>query len=250
MKLTALGVRGGYPTRDAGTTSYLLQSEFGFNLLLDCGSRAVTELEHELQPTQLDAVLISHYHEDHIADLGVLRQYRQLWPLGEEGWDGMLLPIYGHNENPYEFEKLTLDGVSEGRAIDTENEMKIGPFDVTFLKTVHPITCYAMRIFERRTGQVLVYTGDTGYFSELVNFSKKSDLLLADVYFFKNKAKMPNHLSSVEAGQIAREANVKKLVLTHLPQFGDLEVLRKEAADIAGNDVHVELAVPHKKWEL
>ena len=36
MKLTALGVWGGYPTRDAGTTSYLLQSESGFNMLLDC----------------------------------------------------------------------------------------------------------------------------------------------------------------------------------------------------------------------
>ena len=81
MKLTALGVWGGYPTRDAGTTSYLLQSESGFNMLLDCGSRAVTELEHELQPTQLDAVILSHYHEDHIADLGALRQYRQLYPL-------------------------------------------------------------------------------------------------------------------------------------------------------------------------
>jgi len=94
MKLTALGVWGGYPTRDAGTTSYLLQSESGFNMLLDCGSRAVTELEHELQPTQLDAVILSHYHEDHIADLGALR---------------------------HEFSKLTLDKVSEGHLYDVEN---------------------------------------------------------------------------------------------------------------------------------
>lgn len=83
-------------------------------MLLDCGSRAVTELEHELQPTQLDAVILSHYHEDHIADLGALRQYRQLYPLGQDGWDGMMLPIYGHGENEYEFSKLTLDKVSEG----------------------------------------------------------------------------------------------------------------------------------------
>ena len=37
---------------------------------------------------------------------------------------------------------------------------------------------------------------------------------------------MPNHLSSVEAGEIAAQANVKKLVLTHLPQVGDLQVLQ------------------------
>lgn len=244
MKLTALGVWGGYPTRDAGTTSYLLQSEEGFNLLLDAGSRAVTELEHELSPNDLDAIILSHYHEDHIADLGALRQYRQLQTVKPE-----ILPIYGHQENAYEFSKLSLENVSEGIAYDVENGTSVGPFDIQFLKTVHPVICYAMRIVERATGQVLIYTGDTGYFAELVDFSKDADILLADVYFFKDKAKMPNHLSSVEAGEIAAQANVKKLILTHLPQVGDLQVLREEAQEAAGN-IPVDLAQPHMKWTV
>lgn len=244
MKLTALGVWGGYPTRDAGTTSYLLQSEEGFNLLLDAGSRAVTELEHELSPNDLDAIILSHYHEDHIADLGALRQYRQLQTVKPE-----MLPIYGHQENEYEFSKLSLENVSEGIAYDVENGTSVGPFDIQFLKTVHPVICYAMRIVERATGQVLVYTGDTGYFAGLVDFSKDADILLADVYFFKDKAKMPNHLSSVEAGEIAAQANVKKLILTHLPQVGDLQVLREEAQEVAGN-IPVDLAQPHMKWTV
>lgn len=244
MKLTALGVWGGYPTRDAGTTSYLLQSEEGFNLLLDAGSRAVTELEHELSPNDLDAIILSHYHEDHIADLGALRQYRQLQTV-KPG----ILPIYGHQENEYEFSKLSLENVSEGIAYDVENGTSVGPFDIQFLKTVHPVICYAMRIVERATGQVLVYTGDTGYFAGLVDFSKDADILLADVYFFKDKAKMPNHLSSVEAGEIAAQAKVKKLILTHLPQVGDLQVLREEAQEVAGN-IPVDLAQPHMKWTV
>lgn len=244
MKLTALGVWGGYPTRDAGTTSYLLQSEEGFNFLLDAGSRAVTELEHELSPNDLDAIILSHYHEDHIADLGALRQYRQLQTVKPE-----MLPIYGHQENEYEFSKLSLENVSEGIAYDVENGTSVGPFDIQFLKTVHPVICYAMRIVERATGQVLIYTGDTGYFAELVDFSKDADILLADVYFFKDKAKMPNHLSSVEAGEIAAQANVKKLILTHLPQVGDLQVLREEAQEAAGN-IPVDLAQPHMKWTV
>ena len=248
MKLTALGVWGGYPTRDAGTTSYLLQSEEGFNLLLDAGSRAVTELEHELSPNDLDAIILSHYHEDHIADLGALRQYRQLQTVKPE-----MLPIYGHQENEYEFSKLSLENVSEGIAYDVENGTSVGPFDIQFLKTVHPVICYAMRIVERATGQVLVYTGDTGYFAELVDFSKDADILLADVYFFKEHytkySHMPNHLSSVEAGEIAAQANVKKLILTHLPQVGDLQVLREEAQEAAGN-IPVDLAQPHMKWTV
>ncbi|GFH40210.1 MBL fold metallo-hydrolase [Lactococcus insecticola] len=251
MKLTALGVWGGYPARDAGTTSYLLTSNSGFNLLIDAGSRAVTELEHEVSPLCIDAAIISHYHEDHIADLGVLRQYRQLWPKTDPDWDSAILKIYGHNEDAdsHEFDKLTLADVSEGIAYDVAGTQKIGPFDITFTKTVHPVTCFAMRIVERKTGQTLAFTADTGYFDGLIDFARDADMLLADVYFFADKSNMANHLSSTEAGTIAKAAGVKKLVLTHLPQFGDLETLRKEA-ETAAETVVTELAEPHKSWDF
>ena len=89
----------------------------------------MTELEHELSPNDLDAIILSHYHEDHIADLGALRQYRQLQTVKPE-----ILPIYGHQENEYEFSKLSLENVSEGIAYDVENGTSIGPFDIQFLK--------------------------------------------------------------------------------------------------------------------
>ncbi|MDR0297987.1 MAG: MBL fold metallo-hydrolase [Streptococcaceae bacterium] len=246
MKLTALGVWGGYPTADAGTTSYLLTSTDGiFHLLMDCGSRAVTELEHELSPNQLDAVILSHYHEDHIADLGVLRQYRQL-----QAEKLPILPIYGHAENPYEFSKLTLENVSKGIAYDVENGTSIGPFDIQFLKTVHPVVNYAMRLVERETGKTLVYTGDTGFLSALTAFSAGACVLLADVYHEKDKHDMPNHLSSVEAGTIAKNAAVKTLILTHLSQTANLSALTEEAQKAAGTAVTTSLAQPHKIWEI
>lgn len=113
MKLTTLGCWGAYPYKDGGTTSYLVTSEDGFQLLMDCGSRAVTELEKEISPLDLDAVIISHYHPDHVADLGVLRHYFQLYP--KHLWEPKILPIYGHTEDEQEFAKLTLDGVSQGK---------------------------------------------------------------------------------------------------------------------------------------
>lgn len=72
MKLTVLGCLGAYPYEGQGTSSYLLQAD-GFNLLLDAGSSTLVELEKELDPLDLDAVILSHYHRDHIADLGVLQ---------------------------------------------------------------------------------------------------------------------------------------------------------------------------------
>ena len=255
MKLTTIGCWGGYPYKEQGTTSYLLTGENGFQLLIDAGSRALNELEKELSPLDLDAVIISHYHPDHVADLGVLRHYRQLYP--KALWQSKVLPTYGHNEDKSEFAKLTLEGVAEGIAYDVNGIETIGPFSVSFIKTVHPVVCYAMRIVERDSGQVLVFTGDTGYFAELLPFTKGADLFLADVYLYEGQEGHPAHLTSKEAGEIAAQAGVQRLVLTHLPQFGPentdsdnhLEVLRQQAAHHA-QGVPVDLAEPHKAWDL
>lgn len=255
MRLTTLGCWGAYPYQGEGTTSYLLTSQDGFQLLMDCGSGAVNALAKEIDPLELDAVIISHYHPDHVADLGVLRHYVQLYP--KHLWTPKELPIYAHQEDSYEFSRLTLSGVSQGHAYDTENGESIGPFDISFIKTVHPVTCYAMRIVERETGQVLVFTGDTGYFEELTAFSRDADLFLADVYLYEGAENHVAHLTSKEAGQMAKAAGVKRLVLTHLPPVAPegidsadhLEILRKQTQRYA-RDIPVELASPRKSWDL
>lgn len=256
MKLTTLGCWGAYPYKDGGTTSYLLTGKDGFQLLIDCGSRAVNELEKEISPLDLDAVIVSHYHPDHIADLGVLRHYFQLYP--KHLWEPKILPIYGHIEDPTEFEKLTLSGVSEGRAYKVNGTEEIGPFDITFIKTVHPVPCYAFRIMERQTGQVLVFTGDTGYFKELETFTAGADLFLADVYLYEGNENHPAHLTTKEAGGIAVASGVKQLVLTHMPPVppveispnNHLDVLRQQVQKYTGAAVSVDLAAPHKSWDI
>ncbi|VTS13564.1 metallo-beta-lactamase superfamily protein [Streptococcus pseudoporcinus] len=255
MKITTLGSWGGYPYKDQGTTSYLLTGHDGFQLLMDAGSRALNELEKVISPLELDAVIISHYHPDHVADLGVLRHYRQLYP--KHLWEPKLLPIYAHNEDQAEFAKLSLPDVSVGVAYDVEGSQSIGPFDIAFIKTVHPVICYAFRIVERQTGQVFVFTADTGYFDDLAAFAADADLFLADVYLYEGNENHIAHLTTKEAGQIAQQAKVKKLVLTHmppvLPQGIDpsrhLEILKEETQKYAGS-IPVELAFPHKSWDL
>ncbi|HAB9960627.1 TPA_asm: MBL fold metallo-hydrolase, partial [Listeria monocytogenes] len=45
------------------------------------------------------------------------------------------------------------------------------------------------------------------------------------------------HMASTEVAKIAREANVKSLLLSHLPEVGDLEVLKQEAAAIYTGEI-------------
>lgn len=245
MKLTVLGCLGAYPYEGQGTSSYLLQAD-GFNLLLDAGSSTLVELEKELDPLDLDAVILSHYHHDHIADLGVLQYYWQLYPTQTPK---PILPIYGHTEDEFHFNDLTMDGVTEGRAYFEAEELKLGPFLVTFMKTIHPVPCYAMRFVEEKIGAVFVFTGDSGYLESFNEFAKKADLFLADTYLFDGNEKHKAHFTAGEAGTFAKNAAVKKLILTHLPQHGDLEELRRQAAAASGK-IPVELAQPHKVFEI
>ena len=242
MKLTVLGCLGAYPYKGEGTTGYLLESE-GYHLLLDAGSTTLIQLEKILDPLALDAVILSHYHHDHIADLGVLQYYWQLFPNQAER---NVLPIYGHGEDSIHFNELTMAGVTEGHDYLQTKQLELGPFSVTFMKTIHPVTCYAMRFVENSTGKIFVFTGDSGY---LESFVEDADLFLADTYLFAGNERHKAHFTSQESGEIAAAAKVKKLVLTHLPQHGDLEQLKEEAA-AAANGIPVELAAVQKIFEI
>lgn len=246
MKLTVLGCLGAYPYNGAGTTGYLLQSE-GFNLLLDCGSTTLVRLEEILDPLALDAAIISHYHHDHIADLGVLQYYWQLHPKRDPQ---KILPLYGHTLDTVHFEELSLDKVTEGRPYFEAKQLELGPFSVTFMRTIHPVVCYAMRFVENSTGKIFVFTGDSGYLADFKEFAADADLFLADTYLFAGNERHKAHFTSKEAGELAKEARVKRLVLTHLPQFGDLKQLQQEAADACENSAIVELAEVKKVFEI
>lgn len=238
MKLTVLGFWGAYPFQNGGTSSYLLESD-GFHLLIDAGSATLIQLEEHLDPLTLDAAIVSHYHHDHIADLGVLQYYRQLRTTKTPT---PILPIYGHTKDERHFNDLTMENVSKGIAYSELEALEVGPFSITFLPTIHPVPCYAMRFVEKKTGKVLVYTGDSGYLESFHAFAQDADVFLADTYLFEGHERHHAHFSSKESGQIAKKARVKKLILTHLPQEGDLEELRRQAEKATNDTIPVILA--------
>lgn len=226
MKLTTIGFWGGYPKQNGASAGYLLELE-GFRLLIDCGSGVLSKMQNVIQPEELDAVIISHYHPDHIADIGVLQHARLI--LGFLGKACPTLPVYGHHYNEQEFTKLTYKEITKGIAYDPATSMEIGPFTVSFLKTDHPVPCYAMK-FEV-DGKSLVYTADTSFKEELIEFSNNADVLLCECNFYGNQNGKPaGHMNSFDAGRLAQQASVKQLILTHLPQYGTLSDLIEEAS--------------------
>ncbi|ANB59873.1 MBL fold metallo-hydrolase [Anoxybacteroides amylolyticum] len=243
MKVTVLGYWGGFPAVDGATSGYLFEHE-GFRLLVDCGSGVLAKLQRYIAIEELDAVIVSHYHHDHVADIGPL-QYARLIK-ANLGANLPELPIYGHSLDRDGFTRLAHKGVTNAIAYDPEQPLQVGPFTITFMKTVHPAICYAMRVTVG--GKTVVYTADSSYIPEFVPFSQQADLLICECNFYAGQnAAQAGHMTSEEAATIARDANVSELWLTHLPHFGDHAQLVREASAVFSGTV--QLAKTGLVWE-
>ncbi|MBS4204125.1 MBL fold metallo-hydrolase [Lederbergia citrea] len=227
MKITIIGHWGGYPKAGEASSGYLLEYD-GFKLLVDCGSAVLSQLQTYIKPEELDAVILSHYHPDHVADIGVL-QHALLIGKYVNG-HSRNLPIYGHPHDTASFNSLTYKDITTGISYEQDEKIHIGPFEIEFIKTKHPVACFAMRV--SAGGKTLIYTADSAYFTELAEFAEKADIVLCESNFYKGMdGAAAGHMTSEEAGTLAAKAGVGKLVLTHLPHFGDHQQLVAEAKE-------------------
>ncbi len=213
-------------------------------LLLDCGSGVLSRLQRHIGLEELDAVVLSHYHWDHIADIGCL-QYavRVQMDLGSRRKP---LAVYGHAAST-RFADLSYLDYCQGYPVDEARPLQLGELRLTFSRNVHPDPCFSIRL--ERTGSTLVYISDTGWCDALVNTARGADLLLCEASLYDEyRGRIPGHLTAGEAGAIAARAGVRRLVLTHLPHFGRHHLLVEQAR--SRFEGPVELAGPGKCWQL
>ncbi|RWZ55206.1 MBL fold metallo-hydrolase [Halobacillus fulvus] len=241
MKVTVIGCWGAYPAAGNATSGYLFETE-QFKMLVDCGSGVLSRLQQFIKLDQLDAVVLSHFHHDHIADIGPL-QYAFLVQNTLQKTN-RILPIYAHDEEQEKFDQLTHQ-FTKGEVYNPNDELRVGPFSIKFQKTKHPAPCYGMRITDGK--ETAVYTADTSYFTEFVPFAHGADLLITDTNFYKGMdGSGPGHMTSQEAASIASDAGVDTLWLSHLPHFGNVTQLKQEAQDEFNGTI--ELAEEGLTW--
>lgn len=251
MRLTVLGCSGSMPGPAGPASSYLVEAD-GARLLLDLGNGALGPLIDTIGVdgvTRLDGILLSHLHPDHFIDmcgLYVLLKYGPIQPArripvwGPAGTAARLAAAYGLPTEPgmsAEFDVTTYP--TEG--------FTVGPFAVRAAQVSHPIEAFAFRV--EHGGRTIAYSGDTGPSKDLVDLAVGADLFLCEAGFVDDDPNNPSalHLSAAQAGEHAQAADVAKLLVTHVPPWGNVDAAVAAASETFYGQV--EAATVGKSWK-
>jgi ribonuclease BN (tRNA processing enzyme) len=186
-------------------------------------------LEVGMTYRDIDLLLYTHIHPDHISDLvpilfackySELPREKDLLCIGGPGFKfhlEKLRDLYGQWITPQSY-PLTIKEISEEVLLYRDMRILSKPM-------AHISESVGYRI-EFKSGKSVAISGDTDYCQNLVDLAFKADLLVLECSF-PNGKKVEGHLTPSLAGRIAIESGCKKLLLTHLypicDQFDILE---------------------------
>jgi len=225
--LTVLGCDGSWPGPGGAGSGYLVRIG-DTALVLDAGPGTFATLQSVLDPSELDAVVITHHHHDHWTDVWAMDTAARF------GRRRSPLPVYaparvaesaGANGTPMLDWREITDGARAG----------IGEASCAFHRTDHAEETLAVRI--DGAGRALGYSADTGPGWSLDELGSGLDLLLCEATYTAAHEGTADHLSGRQAGAAARAAGARRLVLTHRWPTVDAQDVAKEAEAAFGGPV-------------
>lgn len=239
MELTVLGCDGMYPAPGGATSGYLVRHD-GFALWVDLGSGTFASLQEHLPFDEVDALLVTHRHPDHVVDLFglfIARLYGGEEPAPE-------IPLFGLPDVLERVQSFVAEGGEAGlersfrlTEIGAGGAVEAGPFRISTAPMAHVVPTVGVRL--EADGTSLAYSGDTGPTPELVRLAEGADLLIAEASWQDDGLDYPPdlHLRASEAAAHARDAEVPRLMLTHFKPGLDRRRSVDEAAGLFGGEI-------------
>lgn len=230
MELTVLGSSGSYPTATNPCSGYLLRAE-GVTVWMDAGNGTLVELQKHAAIADVDAVVLSHVHPDHCADLypfffAILFADlgRAVPVLTPPGVRARLEHLIGEDSRE-RFARLF-----DWRELRPGDRHRLGPLDIEVFDAAHSVSNNTLRI--EHQDRVLCYSGDTGPNEHLAAAARDADLFLCEASWSEAQRGImePIHMTASEAGAAARDAGAGRLLLTHLWADNDPATMVEQAA--------------------
>jgi ribonuclease BN (tRNA processing enzyme) len=229
FNVIVLGSSGGYAGAGKACSGYLLQHEEN-TLMLDLGAGALSNLLKYLDADALGGLAISHLHYDHYMDIYGLLTARRFWPatlpplpvLLPSGAGESIASVISPENREVFMECL------DRRELASGGEFDFAGFKVSARPAQHIDDSFIFRI--TIADRTLCYSGDTECCDALLELAGAADLFLCEATFNSQvPVKIPGHLSGKEAGEIASEARVGRLVLTHIWPTLDADIAVEDA---------------------
>lgn len=243
-------------------------------ILVDCGEGTTRQLLHaNINPVDITTVLFTHLHSDHVFGyshflLGGWSLGRNkltiIGPKGLKKFHEQVLNMF-EADISYRCDVLGISsaGLKDVTVIELPDEGGEIPLananvEVTAVPVVHNVKTFGFRF--QKGQQTIVISGDTAPVDTLIELAKGADVLVQDAAIassvFQNKDSDPNiikiwdilkneHCTPGQAAEIATEARVGCLVLTHLLPNTDRQQVYEEASKyfdgtvIVGEDLNV-----------
>jgi ribonuclease BN (tRNA processing enzyme) len=245
--LTVLGCDGSYPGPGGAGSGYLVRSG-QTTVLLDAGPGTFSNLQVLGDPGALDAVVLSHEHPDHWTDLESLAVWLHHGP-PRPGPARAPLPVLappGLRRRSY----FSQDPVFDWREVEPEGAQQVGDLALRFSATDHGPPTLAVRfdadLPATRAGggapgggpaAALAYSADSGPDWTVAALGAGLGTVLCEATYTRGSEGSLRHLSGRQAGVMAADAGVGRLVLTHRWPTVSADELGAEAGEAFGRPV-------------
>jgi ribonuclease Z len=240
-RVLTLGTAAAVPDERHASTHLAVEGVYGF-YLIDCGGRPILRIRQAgLELERLRGLIVTHFHPDHVAGIPLLLM--DTWLLGRTD----PLPVYGlqdvierYNAMMDLFRRDEWPGFFDtpchvipeevGAAVLEDDELRVIGAPVE-----HVVPTMGVRIENKRSGGVVAYSSDTSPCDAVVELARDADILIHEAA----KA-TPGHTGAAQAGEIARRAGARRLVLIHYrPASHKYDRWIQEATETFGGPVEL-----------
>jgi ribonuclease BN (tRNA processing enzyme) len=239
VEIVVLGCWAPYPRAGGACSGYLIRAG-GQNILLEAGNGSLSRLREFMDFKLLDGVIVTHLHHDHYLDLFPLRHAIEGARRDGERSGPVKLIIPSFPKQAYQelagykdaYEITTIESLAE---VSLDSGLKARRLDwgglvCHFVAARHPVPTYSVAV--EGPGK-FVFSSDTARTEEIVMLAKNAGLFLCEASGLDDDAEYlkDSHLTARQAGEIAAQARVKQLLLTHFwPEYEPGELCRQATA--------------------
>jgi ribonuclease BN (tRNA processing enzyme) len=248
----------------------------GEQLLFDCGEGTLSQLLRAgVEPHGIRELFLTHLHLDHIAGLTGFVFGSYYLALAHSAAQRAALQVYGPTDTDDVFESLrgayrvdmahrqSMGAPAQGffdptvRRVESGVVLQRPEYQITAAPAIHGIETYGYRI--DYDGGSLVLSGDTTYAESIVALARGADVLVHEAHMADERPANPRyapiwdaiaaiHATPEQAGRAAREAQVRRLIVTHLKPDIDPEAIKRRCASEFDGEVTVAHDLLHVDW--